>query len=56
VVEETDETLYWLEILVESGFIDRKAIKDLYKEGLELVKLFSSARKTVGVELKNCKI
>ena len=55
MVEEADETLYWLEILVESELTERKNVKAVYKEGLELVKIFSSARKTVKGELKGNK-
>jgi four helix bundle protein len=51
VVEETDETMFWLEILTESGLADNNTSKDLLKRSTEFIKIFSSARKTVGIQL-----
>lgn len=46
VVEEADESLFWMEILMESGIYDAKVIRDLFNEGNEILKVVSSARKT----------
>ncbi|MBN2519430.1 MAG: four helix bundle protein [Bacteroidales bacterium] len=46
VVEETDETIYWLEILEESGIFSDPLILELKKEGGELLLIFSKTRKT----------
>lgn len=46
VVEEADESLFWMEILMESGIYDTKGIHDLFNEGNEILKVVSSARKT----------
>ena len=47
VVEEADETVYWLELLYDSKIdIDRKAIVALGKEWRELTKIVSAARKS----------
>ena len=47
VVEEADETVYWLELLYDSKInIDRKAVVALGKEWRELTKIISAARRT----------
>lgn len=45
VVEECDETVFWLEILAESGLIDAEKLDLLKQEALELLYITSSARK-----------
>lgn len=44
VVEEIDETLFWFELLEESGLLNNQHLADLKKEAFELVKVFSSVR------------
>ena len=46
MVEEADETLYWLELLQESGLIQPERLRDLVKEADELVAIAVSSRKT----------
>lgn len=46
VEEEADETLYWLEIIVESELSDSKIIDPLWKEGNELLSIFIAMIKT----------
>ena len=46
VEEEADETIYWLELLVESGLIKREAIENLIKEANELTAIFTAACKS----------
>lgn len=47
VTEEADESLYWLELIEESGMLPSEKIKDLMKEADELTAIFTStARKT----------
>ena len=47
VVEECDETLFWLEILLETGSIPKEKLIPLHNEASELLKIFSSTRKTL---------
>ncbi|MTB51504.1 four helix bundle protein [Lewinella sp. W8] len=48
VVEETDETLYWLEVLSESIIkIDGELVSDLQGEWLQLLKIVARARKNI---------
>jgi four helix bundle protein len=53
VVEEADEVLYWLELLEETGEVSGKITKEVYSEGLELLKIFSKTRKTVSLKIKS---
>jgi four helix bundle protein len=46
VEEEADETVFWLELIVEGGLIGAKKIEPLLKEGTELVAITAASRKT----------
>lgn len=46
VVEETDETIFWLECLVESGIVKRELLQDLLTEANELVAIFAASQRT----------
>ncbi len=42
VVEEADETLLWMEMLVECEIIPNENINDVYVEALEILKVMSA--------------
>ena len=46
VEEEADESVYWLEMLVESGSITAESACDLLREGNELVAIVVASIKT----------
>ncbi len=46
VVEETDETVLWLELLVDAGIMPQKRTASLIAEANELLKIFSSSQQT----------
>ena len=46
VLEEADETLYWLELLQESRLVKSERLTDLLNEARELVAISAAARKT----------
>lgn len=46
VEEEADESLLWLELLVESGVVKEKSVELLMKEADELVAIIVSSIKT----------
>jgi four helix bundle protein len=46
VVEETDETLFWLEMMVETDMLRPERLKPLMTEATELLRIFSASRKT----------
>jgi four helix bundle protein len=52
VVEESDESLFWLEILEEAKLAEGEKFQKLIKEAEELVQIFSSSRKTIKENLK----
>ncbi len=47
VIEEVDESAFWLELLQEEKILENETTKALHKEASELVRLFVSARKTL---------
>lgn len=49
--KETNETEYWLELLFESGYIEKKAFDSIYNDCKEIIKILASITKTqkVGV-------
>ena len=46
VAEEADESLYWLEILVETGLMSKAKLENLTKEADELTAIFTAASHT----------
>jgi four helix bundle protein len=46
VIEEADETAYWLEIIQEAGLIPLERLASLRQEADELTAIFVAARKT----------
>jgi four helix bundle protein len=46
VVEEADETVFWLELLSESGIVKPAKLSELLEEANQLVYIFSAARRT----------
>ena len=47
VLEEADETLFWLEIIREKKWVEEDEIEKIWKEGNELTAIFVSSLKTV---------
>jgi four helix bundle protein len=46
VVEEADETVFWLEMLADSGIVRPEKLTNLLDEATELVAIFTASRKT----------
>ena len=46
VIEEVDESCFWLEIIVEEKLLDYKKVELLLKEAAELTSIFIASRKT----------
>ncbi len=46
VIEETDESCFWMEFLLDEGLLSKKKVDFLLAEGTELAKIFVSARRT----------
>lgn len=46
VLEEADESVYWLELLKESGLVSEQKLSSLLHEAEELVAIFAASRIT----------
>lgn len=46
VVEEVDETVYWLELLIESELVKKELVIDFLGEANELLAIFAASRHT----------
>ena len=46
VVEEADETVFWLDLLVEADIVPETKLRDLSKEANELVAIFGASQRT----------
>jgi len=45
VIEEADETMFWIGILWEANIIKQELLQSLYKENEEIVKIMVTSRK-----------
>ena len=46
VLEEADESQFWLECLAENGIVRRELVSDLLRESDEPVRIFSASQQT----------
>jgi len=46
VVEEADETVFWIECLIESGIVKPDLLADLLSEANELLAIFAASQRT----------
>jgi four helix bundle protein len=52
VIEEADETAYWLEILVEAEIVPQRTVANVLREADELTRIFVASRETVRARLR----
>ena len=45
--KEAEETLYWLELLNESGYLEKAGFESIYEDCQELIRLLVSITKTL---------
>jgi four helix bundle protein len=50
VLEEADETIYWLELLSDNEIVQPHRLADLLREAEELTAILAAARKTIRTE------
>jgi four helix bundle protein len=55
VEEETDESVFWLELIIESKLIKEMLVESLLKEANELLAIFVTSKKTAKKTLENNK-
>jgi four helix bundle protein len=53
VVEEADETVFWLDLLVESGAVEQQLVAAIAKEANELLASFAASQRTARQGAKN---
>ncbi len=46
VIEEADESIFWMEIIIESGLVKKELLQDLIKEGNEILSIMVSSSKS----------
>ena len=46
VLEEADETVFWLEMLTDAGIVSKEKMRDLLGEANQLMLIFSAPRRT----------
>jgi len=51
VEEETDESLYWLELIEEAGLLSPEQLGPVYREGSEILAMVVASKKTLRVRL-----
>jgi len=47
VIEEADETAFWMEMITEAGILPKERVDSLLQEANELTAIFVASRKTV---------
>ena len=52
VVEECDETLFWLEYLMRINFFDVGKIKEIYSEVEQPVRLFNAIKSKMKIKIE----
>jgi len=53
VLEETDESHFWLEFIIDEKLLNKDIVEPLLKEADELTAIFVSPRKTARITKKN---
>jgi len=53
VVEEADETMFWLELIGRAELVSEKRLKPLKDEAHELLRIFAAAYKTSRLQIRN---
>ena len=52
VVEEADETVFWLELLAETGIVEQNKLMSLLLEANELLAIFAASQRTTKLTRK----
>ncbi|MDI9867067.1 four helix bundle protein [Flectobacillus sp. DC10W] len=53
VIEELDESIFWLEYSLDANFYEESKVKSLIIEGYEILKILAKARKTASENKSN---
>jgi len=52
VVEEVDESNFWLELIIDENLLTKERVAPLHKESAELTSIFMASRKTASLAKK----
>ena len=52
VLEEVDETAFWLEFIIEENLLRKELVENLLEEAHELTSIFGASRRTAQKKLK----
>jgi four helix bundle protein len=52
VAEEADESVFWLELIMESNILANRYVQKILEEAREILAIMASSRKTAGKRLK----
>jgi four helix bundle protein len=52
VVEEADESVFWLECIADNGIMQANILKDLLREANELLAIFAASQRTAKAHLR----
>jgi len=55
VIEEADESVFWMEVMIDADILTQPQVNNLIIEGNEILKVVSSARKTITDKNKDIK-
>jgi hypothetical protein len=53
VVEEADETMFWLELIGRAELVPEQRLKPLADEAHELLRVFAAAHNTSRLQIRN---
>lgn len=53
VIEEVDESHFWIEFIIDEGLIPEETCKSMLNEANQLTKIFISSRKTANLNINN---
>jgi four helix bundle protein len=55
VLEEADESFFWLEFILDEGLFENQRTQELMKEAKELISIFAASRITAGKKMASKK-
>ena len=53
VLEESDETVFWIELIIESNLLSKEKMQSIHKEANELTAIFASSIKSCKNKVSN---
>lgn len=54
VLEEADESFFWLEFIIDEELLKKELVDPLLKEAEKLIAIFVASRKTARIRIEDC--